>query len=103
MVVQILAGIVLGPLTGAYSWAPGVVVAAVVLFVAYVCGGYVAGRMARFDGIKQGLAVWGWSTESDADAERVGRERLAELLAQAQAASRRFAKEEGQGSTGSRP
>lgn len=29
-----------------------------ILFVAYYCGGYVAGRMARFDGAKQGLAVW---------------------------------------------
>ena len=27
------------------------------------------------------IAVWGWSTESDADAERVARERLAETLA----------------------
>jgi hypothetical protein len=33
----------------------------VILFVAYFCGGYVAGRMARFDGIRQGLAVWVWS------------------------------------------
>jgi len=32
----------------------------VILFVAYYCGGYVAGRMARFDGIKQGIAVWIW-------------------------------------------
>ena len=39
----------------------GIVIALVVWFVAYYCGGYVAGRMARFDGIKQGLAVWGWS------------------------------------------
>ncbi|MGY5884637.1 hypothetical protein [Modestobacter lacusdianchii] len=30
----------------------------VVLFLAYLAGGYVAGRMARFDGIKQGVAVW---------------------------------------------
>src|SRR3954465_7785854 len=30
----------------------------VVLFVAYLAGGYVAGRMARFDGARQGLAVW---------------------------------------------
>jgi hypothetical protein len=30
----------------------------VVLFLAYLAGGYVAGRMARFDGTKQGLAVW---------------------------------------------
>ncbi len=27
------------------------------------------------------ISVWGWSSESDADAERVGRERLAETLA----------------------
>jgi hypothetical protein len=33
----------------------------VILFVAYVAGGYVAGRMARFDGAKQGLAVWLWA------------------------------------------
>lgn len=39
----------------------GVVVALVIIFVAYYSGGYVAGRMARFDGIKQGLAVWGWA------------------------------------------
>ncbi|WP_122261697.1 hypothetical protein [Ornithinimicrobium cerasi] len=32
-----------------------------VLFVAYLAGGYVAGRMARFDGLKQGLAVWLWA------------------------------------------
>jgi hypothetical protein len=30
----------------------------VVLFLAYLAGGYVAGRMARFDGLRQGLAVW---------------------------------------------
>lgn len=30
----------------------------VVLFLAYLAGGYVAGRMARFDGIRQGIAVW---------------------------------------------
>ena len=29
-----------------------------VLFLAYLAGGYVAGRMARFDGARQGLAVW---------------------------------------------
>ncbi len=28
------------------------------LFLAYLAGGYVAGRMARFDGAKQGIAVW---------------------------------------------
>ncbi|WP_230976513.1 hypothetical protein [Georgenia wutianyii] len=39
----------------------GAIVAAVILFIAYFCGGYVAGRMARFDGVKQGVAVWVWA------------------------------------------
>ena len=30
----------------------------IVLMAAYYCGGYVAGRMSRFDGPRQGLAVW---------------------------------------------
>ena len=33
----------------------------VVLLIAYFAGGYVAGRMARFSGVKQGLAVWLWA------------------------------------------
>jgi hypothetical protein len=36
----------------------GGVVLLAVLFLAYLAGGYVAGRMARFDGARQGLAVW---------------------------------------------
>lgn len=39
----------------------GLVAALAVIFLAYVCGGYVAGRMARFSGAKQGAAVWLWS------------------------------------------
>jgi hypothetical protein len=39
----------------------GAIVVAVVLLVAYYCGGYVAGRMARFNGMKQGIAVWIWT------------------------------------------
>jgi hypothetical protein len=39
----------------------GAIVVAVVLLVAYYCGGYVAGRMARFNGVKQGIAVWIWT------------------------------------------
>lgn len=39
----------------------GAVVVGVLVFLAYYCGGYVAGRMARFDGAKQGLAVWLWA------------------------------------------
>jgi len=31
-----------------------------ILFVSYLAGGYVAGRMARFAGAKQGVAVWIW-------------------------------------------
>ena len=36
----------------------GGVAVLVVLFLAYLAGGYVAGRMARFDGVRQGVAVW---------------------------------------------
>jgi hypothetical protein len=32
-----------------------------VLAVAWYCGGYVAGRMARFDGTRQGVGVWLWT------------------------------------------
>src|SRR5918997_31320 len=39
----------------------GGIVLLVILFVSYYCGGYVAGRMARFDGAKQGVAVWLWA------------------------------------------
>ena len=39
----------------------GAILLLVVLFLAYYCGGYVAGRMARFAGTRQGLGVWLWS------------------------------------------
>jgi MFS family permease len=39
----------------------GGILVAVILLIAYYCGGYVAGRMARFDGVKQGVAVWLWA------------------------------------------
>ena len=32
-----------------------------IIFVAYLAGGYVAGRMARFNGMKQGIGVWLWA------------------------------------------
>ena len=32
----------------------------VILALSYFCGGYVAGRMARFDGARQGMGVWLW-------------------------------------------
>jgi hypothetical protein len=37
------------------------IVLLVIFFVAYYCGGYVASRMARFNGMKQGFAVWIWA------------------------------------------
>jgi hypothetical protein len=39
----------------------GAIALLVIVVIAYYCGGYVAGRMARFNGIKQGLAVWLWA------------------------------------------
>ena len=39
----------------------GAVVTLLVVLVAFYCGGYVAGRMARFNGLKQGLGVWLWA------------------------------------------
>lgn len=37
------------------------IVLLVVVLVAYLAGGYVAARMARFSGLKQGLGVWLWA------------------------------------------
>lgn len=37
------------------------IVLLVVVFVAYLAGGYVAGRMARFNGVRQGIGVWLWA------------------------------------------
>jgi hypothetical protein len=37
------------------------IVLLVVVFVAYLAGGYVAGRMARFNGVRQGVGVWLWA------------------------------------------
>jgi hypothetical protein len=39
----------------------GAIALIVIMLVAYYCGGYVAGRMARFNGAKQGVAVWVWA------------------------------------------
>ena len=39
----------------------GGIVVLVILLLAYYSGGYVAGRMARFDGLRQGIAVWVWA------------------------------------------
>jgi len=45
---------------GTISVVGGILLLAVLL-IAYYCGGYVAGRMARFNGVKQGIAVWVWA------------------------------------------
>jgi len=39
----------------------GGIILLVIILIAYFCGGYVAGRMARFNGLKQGIAVWLWA------------------------------------------
>ena len=44
--------------TGDVLGVAGGVALLVVLFLAYLAGGYVAGRMSRFDGARQGIAVW---------------------------------------------
>jgi hypothetical protein len=46
--------------TESISFVGGLVLLAII-FVAYLAGGYVAGRMARFNGLKQGLGVWLWA------------------------------------------
>ncbi|HET7302947.1 MAG TPA: hypothetical protein VFJ12_00180 [Segeticoccus sp.] len=38
----------------------GTIVLLIIMFLAYLGGGYVAGRMARFHGVRQGLLVWLW-------------------------------------------
>jgi hypothetical protein len=39
----------------------GAILVLAILALSWFCGGYVAGRMARFDGVRQGLAVWVWT------------------------------------------
>jgi hypothetical protein len=46
--------------TESIGFLSGIVVVAII-FVSYLAGGYVAGRMARFNGLKQGFGVWLWA------------------------------------------
>src|SRR5829696_3424837 len=39
----------------------GAIAVVAIALLAYFAGGYVAGRMSRFDGARQGLAVWLWA------------------------------------------
>jgi hypothetical protein len=49
------------PATARTLGVAGAAVVLAVLLVSYYCGGYVAGRMARFAGAKQGVGVWLWA------------------------------------------
>jgi hypothetical protein len=46
--------------TQSIGFAGGIALLAII-FVSYLAGGYVAGRMARFNGMKQGFGVWLWA------------------------------------------
>jgi hypothetical protein len=39
----------------------GAILLLAILALSWYCGGYVAGRMARFDGPRQGIGVWVWT------------------------------------------
>ena len=39
----------------------GAILVLAILALSWYCGGYVAGRMARFDGLRQGVGVWVWT------------------------------------------
>jgi heme/copper-type cytochrome/quinol oxidase subunit 2 len=39
----------------------GLILLVVVAFLSYYCGGYVAARMSRFEGARQGFGVWVWA------------------------------------------
>lgn len=47
-----------------FSGMAGSILLFLVPFLAFVSGGYVAGRMARFNGVGQGLMVWLWAVIS---------------------------------------
>lgn len=50
--------------SGVSNAVPVAVALSVLIFFAYLVGGYAAGRMARFAGAKQGIAVWLWQIMS---------------------------------------
>lgn len=70
VVLGLIAGLILGPLGLSLNLDPsqldtaaivGLVTVGLILFLAYLFGGYVAGRLARFDGGRNGAitVVWG--------------------------------------------
>jgi hypothetical protein len=58
--LTVLLGVVAGGVTAAVgaNAATGTVITVAVLLVAYFTGGYVAGRLARFDGARNGFLSW---------------------------------------------
>lgn len=58
--LTVLLGVLAGGVTAAIGASPatGTVVTVAVLLVAYFTGGYVAGRLARFDGARNGFLSW---------------------------------------------
>jgi hypothetical protein len=58
--LTVLLGVLAGAVTAAIGADPatGTVVTVAVLLVAYYAGGYVAGRLARFDGARNGFLSW---------------------------------------------
>lgn len=54
------AAVLTGVASSDVGWV-AIAVLAVILLASYWCGGYVAARMARFNGAVQGLAVWVWA------------------------------------------
>jgi hypothetical protein len=67
LVAGVLGGLIAAGVTDAHESASGLVdqmmagggaISVAILALAYLTGGYVAARMARFDGWRQGLGIW---------------------------------------------
>lgn len=67
--LSLVGGLVLVPLADLQSLGGGIgpaaitalVISGVLIFLTYFCGGYVAGRLARFDGGRNGMMVVAWA------------------------------------------
>lgn len=67
--LSLVGGLVLIPLVDSQTLGGGLgpaaitalVLAGVLIFLTYFCGGYVAGRLARFDGGRNGMMVVAWA------------------------------------------
>lgn len=54
---SVLSGVASSPADGV----SGIIMSLLIVFFSFFSGGYVAGRMARFNGAGQGLMVWLWA------------------------------------------